>query len=260
MDPKLSRDGPIATVTLANPATLNALGPRDCAALVAAFDSLAADPSVRAAILTGEGRAFCSGANMQDAAAEIPAGHAPDLQAIVERFYNPLAERLRTLPFPLVSAVNGVAAGIGCAYALAADLVLAAEGASFAFAFGRVGLVPDGGLTWLLPRLVGRARAAELVLLGEPLPARTAVDWGLINRCVADADLAEAALALARALAEAPASLALTRRLLRDSPDTGWHGQLAAEAAAQGEAGRTEDFREGVSAFLQRRRPRFSGR
>jgi 2-(1,2-epoxy-1,2-dihydrophenyl)acetyl-CoA isomerase len=250
----------VATVTLADPATLNALGPMDCRALVEAFDGLAADPGVRAAILTGEGRAFCSGANMQDAAAEIPAGGVADLEAAVLQFYNPLAERLRTLPFPLVAAVNGIAAGIGCAYALAADIVVAAESASFAFAFRRVGLVPDGGSTWLLPRLVGQARAMELVLLGEPLPALRALEWGLIARCVPDAELAETTRALAAHLAEGPAALGLTRRLVWDALDRDFTGQLAAEAAAQGEAGRSDDFREGVHAFLERRKPRFSGR
>jgi 2-(1,2-epoxy-1,2-dihydrophenyl)acetyl-CoA isomerase len=250
----------VATVTLANPATLNALGPKDCRALIEAFDALAADEAVRAAILTGEGRAFCSGANMQDAAAEIPAGRVADLEAAVTRFYNPLAMRLRTLPFPLVAAVNGVAAGIGCAYALAADLVVAAESASFAFAFRRVGLVPDGGSTWLLPRLVGQARAMELVMLGEPLPAERALAWGLIARCVADHALAETAHALAANLAEGPAALGQTRRLMWEALDRDFPDQLAAEARAQGEAGRSDDFREGVHAFLERRKPRFSGR
>ncbi|HTK34204.1 MAG TPA: enoyl-CoA hydratase-related protein [Caulobacteraceae bacterium] len=254
-------DGTVAIVALADPSTLNAIGPGLCAALTEAFRALAAGGEVRAAILTGEGRAFCSGANLMDASATIPAeGGPPDLERVVQRYYNPLVETLRALPFPLLTAVNGPAAGIGCALALAGDLAVAAEGASFTPAFRRVGLVPDGGTTWLLPRLVGRARAMEMVLLGETFSAARALEWGLINRCVADAELAPTALRLARNLAEGPASLALTRRLMWDSLDRTWPEQLAAEAAAQGTAGRTEDFKEGVAAFLQKRPPQFSGR
>ena len=254
-------DGAVAVVALSDPSTLNAVGPSLCVALTEAFEALAAAGEVRAAILTGRGRAVCSGANLMDAAAAIPAaGGLPDLQAVVERFYNPLLETLRALPFPLVTAVNGVAAGIGCPIALAGDIVVAAESASFNAAFRRVGLVPDGGTTWLLSRLVGRARAMEMVLLGESVGAARAVDWGLINRCVPDADLMDSALAIARNLADGPASLAMTRRLMWDGLDRGWSDQLAAEAAAQGAAGRTEDFREGVAAFLQKRPPRFTGR
>jgi 2-(1,2-epoxy-1,2-dihydrophenyl)acetyl-CoA isomerase len=257
----LTIDGAVAIVALADPATLNAVGPSLCVALVETFEALAAAGEVRAAILTGEGRAFCSGANLMDAAAAIPsAGGLPDLQGVVERFYNPLAETLRALPFPLVTAVNGVAAGIGCAFALAGDLVVAGEGASFTPAFRRVGLVPDGGTTWLLPRLVGRARAMEMVLLGETLGAAKALEWGLINRCVPDMELMPVALGLARNLADGPASLGLTRRLMWQALDRSWSDQLAAEAEAQGMAGRTEDFKEGVAAFLQKRPPQFSGR
>jgi 2-(1,2-epoxy-1,2-dihydrophenyl)acetyl-CoA isomerase len=254
-------DGQVAIVTLADPATLNALGPSLCAALIEAFDALTAAGEVRAAILTGEGRAFCSGANLLDAAAAFPsAGGLPDLQAVVERFYNPLVDTLRALPFPLVTAVNGVAAGIGCAIALSGDLIVAAEGASFTPAFRRVGLVPDGGTTWLLPRLVGPARAMEMMLLGEAVSPAKALEWGMINRCVADAELMPTALRLAQNLAEGPASLGMTRRLMHEGLDRSWSSQIAAEAIAQGLAGRTEDFREGVGAFLQKRPPTFSGR
>lgn len=256
---KLARDGDVALVTLDDPASLNALGPDLCVGLVETFGELAADGRTRAAVLTGEGRAFSSGANLAEAASLLAGGGEPDLQALVERFYNPVAERLRDLPFPLVTAVNGVAAGIGCAFALAGDLIVAADGASFSVAFRRVGLVPDGGTTWLLPRRVGLARAMEMVLLGESVDAAQALDWGLINRCVPAEALMPEALAIARRLAEGPAALAAARRLLREGLDRPWGDQLAAEAAAQGAAGRTADFREGVTAFLQKREPRFRG-
>ena len=254
-------DGAVAIVALSDPSTLNAIGPGLCTALTQAFEALAAEGAVRAAILTGRGRAFCSGANLADAAALAPAdGGLPDLQRVVERFYNPLLRTLNTLPFPLVTAVNGVAAGIGCPVALAGDLVVAGESAGFNAGFRRIGLVPDGGTTWLLSRLVGRARAMEMVLLGETIGAERALDWGLINRRVPDADLMGAALAIARNLAEGPQSLGPTRILMREGLDRSWSDQVAAEAVAQGAAGRTEDFREGVMAFLQKRPPAFRGR
>jgi 2-(1,2-epoxy-1,2-dihydrophenyl)acetyl-CoA isomerase len=259
---KLSFDGAVAVVTLADPGTLNALGPALCDQLAGVLAQLSrGDGGARAMVLTGEGRAFCSGANLSDAAAAIPAqGSEPDLQGVVERFYNPLADQLRRLDLPLVTAVNGVAAGIGCTLALMGDLIVMAETAALVPAFRRVGLVPDGGATWLLPRLVGRARAMEMVLLGEPLAAPKALEWGLVNRCVPAEAVMETALALAARLADGPASLALTRRLIWDGLDAAWADQLAAEARAQGAAGRTEDFREGVSAFLDKRPPAFRGR
>ena len=260
MDPRLrlAHDGAVAIVTLADPATLNSLGPDLCASLIGLFEALAASGEVRAAVLTGEGRAFSSGGNLLDIAKA--ADGAGDVQDYVERLYNPLAETLRGLPFPLVTAINGVAAGIGCAYALAGDLVIAAESASFNVAFRRIGLVPDGGSTWLLPRLIGHARAMEMVMLGETIAAPRALEWGMINRCVPDAELPAAALALAHRLAEGPAALVLARRLMWKSSEASWSEQLAAEAVAQGAASRTQDFREGVASFLEKRGPRFSGR
>lgn len=259
---KLSHHGAVAVVALADPATLNALGPSLCEQLTQTLARLSAgEGGARAVVLTGEGRAFCSGANLGDAAATLSAeGGEPDLQAVVERFYNPLADQLRALGLPLVTAVNGVAAGIGCSFALMGDLIVMAEDAVFVPAFRRVGLVPDGGATWLLPRLIGRARAMEMVLLGEPVPAAKALDWGLVNRCVPAPELMTAALALATSLAEGPASLAATRRLVWEGLDADWAGHLATEAQAQGAAGRTDDFKEGVAAFLGKRPPVFRGR
>ena len=156
--------------------------------------------------------------------------------------------------------MNGVAAGVGVSLALACDLVVAAESSYFLLAFRRIGLVPDGGATWLLPRMIGKARAMELMLLGEKLPAATALDWGLINRCVPDADLMPKAMELAHALASGPKSLGMTRNLIWDSLDAEWHDQVEAEAYAQGTAGRTEDAREGIMAFAQKRPAQFKGK
>lgn len=258
----LTHDGPVAIVALADPETLNALGPALCEELTDLLARLSAgEGGARAVVLTGEGRAFCSGANLGDAAAVLADRQAePDLKSLVEQYYNPLADQLRRLELPLVVAVNGVAAGIGASFALMGDLIVMAEDAVLVPAFRRVGLVPDGGATWVLPRLIGRARAAEMMLLGEALPAIQALEWGLINRVAPRSALMATALALAHSLAEGPASLAMTRRLIWDGLDANWTDHLAAEAEAQGRAGRTEDFKEGVAAFLQKRSPAFKGR
>ena len=167
---------------------------------------------------------------------------------------------LRELPVPLVTAVNGAAAGIGCSLALVGDLIVASESAYFLQAFRRIGLVPDGGATWMLPRMIGRARAMEMTLLGEKVDARTALEWGLINRVTPDADLMDVARGLARKLADGPVSLRLTRRLVQAGETATWEDQLRAEREAQREAGRTADFVEGVHAFFQKRPAQFTGR
>jgi 2-(1,2-epoxy-1,2-dihydrophenyl)acetyl-CoA isomerase len=161
---------------------------------------------------------------------------------------------------PIVTAINGPAAGIGCSIALLGDIVVAAESAYFLQAFRRIGLVPDGGSTYLLPRLVGKARAMEMMLLGDKIPAATALSWGLVNRCVADAELMPAARAIAQELANGPAALSIIRRLVWDSLDADWADQLNTERRAQRAAGKTDDFIEGVSAFLQKRPAAFKGR
>jgi len=252
----------VAIITLNDPGTLNAAGIELMNDVNAAFDAAIADPEVRAIVITGEGRGFCSGANLGGDRSATPTGggvsSGPN-QALL-RVYNPFVSKVRRSPKPLVAAVNGVAAGVGVSLALVCDLVVAAESAYFLLAFRRIGLVPDGGATWLLPRLVGKARAMELMLLGEKLPAATALDWGLINRCVPDADVLETAMGLARALASGPASLGMTRNLVWDALEAEWHAQVEAEAYAQGDAGRTQDAGEGIMAFVQKRPAKFTGK
>ncbi len=258
-----AQDG-VAVITLSDPATLNAASPEVARELALAFGAVAAGQvEARAVILTGEGRGFCSGANLSAGATAgrpMDPDGKPDAGAALESVYNPLMTLLRDFPLPIVTAVNGPAAGIGCSLALIGDIVVAADSAYFLQAFRRIGLVPDGGSTYLLPRLVGKARAMEMMLLGDKIPAATALDWGLINRCVADADLMPTALGLARTLAEGPVSLGAIRRLVWDSLDADWIGQLHAERHAQRACGKSEDFIEGVSAFLQKRPAAFKGR
>ena len=258
----IANEGGVRIITLNDPGTLNAAGLELMSDLRSAMDKAIADPAVRAIVLTGEGRGFCSGANLSgrgDSGGDAVAASDGPNQALL-RTYNPFVSSIRRSPKPLVAAVNGVAAGVGVSLALACDLVVAAESSYFLLAFRRIGLVPDGGATWLLPRLVGKARAMELMLLGEKLPAATALDWGLINRCVPDAELMPKAMELANALANGPKSLGLTRNLIWDSLDADWHDQVEAEAYAQGVAGRTEDAREGIMAFVQKRPAAFKGK
>ncbi|MGE0047074.1 MAG: enoyl-CoA hydratase-related protein, partial [Hyphomonadaceae bacterium] len=182
-----------------------------------------------------------------------------DAGAALETIYNPLVTFIRDLPIPIVTAVNGAAAGVGCSLALLGDIIVAGESAYFLQAFRRIGLVPDGGSTYLLPRAIGRARAMEMMLLGEKVPAKTALEWGLINRCVPDGELQAAARELALQLANGPKSLAMIRKIAWSSLDAHWKDQLALERDTQREAGQTADFMEGVAAFLQKRPAKFTG-
>jgi 2-(1,2-epoxy-1,2-dihydrophenyl)acetyl-CoA isomerase len=258
---KVAIDGGVAILTLNDPAALNAANTGMTSALTAAFERIASgDLAVRAVVLTGEGRAFCSGANLSASGSLTSAEGPRDVGDTLRDVYNPLVNAMRDLPCPIVAAVNGPAVGIGCAFALAADLIVAGESAYFQLSFNRIGLIPDGGSTYLLPRLIGKARAMEMALLGERVGARQALDWGLINRCVADADLAASALALAKQLAGGPMSLRLIRRAMWASLDAGWAEQLEVEIQAQREAGYSQDFVEGVAAFRQKRPPVFQGR
>ena len=257
---KTSTDAGVGVITLSDPGTLNAAGLDLMADLTAAFQDFAYGDKVRAIVITGEGRGFCSGANLSGGSVGGRSEPSSGPNQGLLGSYNPFVAAVRRSPKPLVSAVNGVAAGVGVSLALAADLTVAAESAYFLLAFRRIGLMPDGGATWLLPRLIGKARAMELMLLGEKLPAKTAAEWGLINKCVPDAELMDAAMQYARALADGPASLGLTRNLIWESLDSAWHEQLEAEAYAQGAAQRTADAREGVKAFVEKRPAKFTGR
>jgi len=250
----------VATVTLNRPDKLNAFNEAMHGELASALDRIEGDGAVRAVLLTGAGRGFCAGQDLGDRV--MGEGQAPvDLGDTLERLYNPLIRRIAGLDRPVLCAVNGVAAGAGANLALACDIVLAGRSAAFIQAFCRIGLVPDSGGTWLLPRLVGRARARGLALLGETLPAEQAEAWGLIWRCVDDARLMEEARVLAQHLANQPTKgLGLIKRALDASSDNDLDAQLDLERDLQREAGRTEDYREGARAFLEKRRPAFKGR
>jgi len=263
---KVSQEGTITVITLADPATMNAAGADTAAELLQAFKVAAAGAGrARAILLTGEGRGFCSGANLSGGPGAAGAGARDgdgknDAGAALETIYNPLVTYIREMPVPLVTAVNGAAAGVGCSLALLGDLIIAAESAYFLQAFRRIGLVPDGGSTYLLPRMIGKARAMEMALLGERVPAAQALEWGLVNRVVPDAELMGEAMKFAKALADGPASLGLTRQLMLASLDGEWADQLHRERVAQRDAGKTEDFAEGVGAFLGKRPAVFKGR
>jgi 2-(1,2-epoxy-1,2-dihydrophenyl)acetyl-CoA isomerase len=220
----------------------------------------AADAAVRAVVVTGAGRAFSSGADLK-AGFEPTADGAPDVRTRLTQRYHPIITGIRRMPKPVVAAVNGPAVGIGCSLALACDLVLAAESAYFLLAFVNIGLVPDGGSSVLVPERIGFARAAEMAMLGERVPARQALEWGLVNRVVPDAELAEEARALAERLAAGPTrSYAGSKRQLNAWRFARMEEQLELEASIQQEMAGSGDFREGVQAFLERRSPRFQGR
>jgi 2-(1,2-epoxy-1,2-dihydrophenyl)acetyl-CoA isomerase len=246
----------VATITLNRPDALNALTVPMKVALLAALRQVERDRSVRAVILTGAGRAFCAG---QDLRERLQPDAAP-LGVEVRERYNPIIRAMRSLPKPIVAAINGVAAGAGASLAMAADIRIAAESASFALAFGRVGLVPDSGATWFLPRLVGTTRAAELALLGEPVPAADALRLGIVGRVVPGEGLeAEARSVAGRLAAGAPRAMALTKRALNAAWGTDLDAALDYEAHLQDLAGRTKDHAEGLAAFVEKRTPQFSG-
>ena len=250
----------VAEVTLDRPDVLNSFNRLMAAELQGVLALVADDAAVRAVLLTGAGRAFCAG---QDLAEAMPqdGSVAPRIEDIVRGSYNPVVRAIRALEKPVVAAVNGVAAGAGANLALACDIVLAADTASFIQAFSRIGLVPDTGGTYFLPRLVGTARATALAMLGDKLSAADAHAMGMIWRVVPAAALADEARTLARHLATQPTrALGLIKRLMNGSTTNDLATQLELEAALQGEAGGTEDYREGVSAFLEKRRATFVGR
>jgi 2-(1,2-epoxy-1,2-dihydrophenyl)acetyl-CoA isomerase len=246
----------VATITLDRPDALNALTIPLKHELLAALDRSASDPAVRAIVLTGAGRAFCAG---QDLRERLEPG-APPLEVELRERYNPIILAMRALEKPIVGAINGVAAGAGASLAFACDLRLASEGASFLLAFGRIGLIPDSGATWFLPRLIGAARAAELALLGDTVTAAEAERFGLVTRVVpADTLLAEARAVAVRLAEMAPRALALTKRALEQTWNASLEEQLETEAELQGIAGATADHAEGIDAFAEKRPPRFTG-
>jgi len=249
----------VGTLTLNRPDRLNSFNERMHEEVAAALGTVEGDAAIRALLITGAGRGFCAGQdlNLRDAGTtgDFDAG------AALERYYNPLIRRLRALEKPIVAAVNGPAAGAGANIAFACDIVIAARGASFLQAFCRLGLVPDAGGTWFLPRLAGAARAMGMAMLGEPLPAEKAAEWGLIWKVVDDDKLMAEARGLAGKLAQGPTiGLGLIKQALNRSLANDLDAQLDVERDLQRVAARSEDFREGVAAFLGKRPAKFKGR
>jgi 2-(1,2-epoxy-1,2-dihydrophenyl)acetyl-CoA isomerase len=245
-------DGPVAIVALNRPERLNALSYELVERLHATLSELNATPQARAVVLTGTGRAFCSGADLRSG--------ERDPEDVLRTFYTPLLTTMRAMEIPLVAAVNGPAVGAAVGLALACDLRVAARGASFLLPFTGIGLVPDAGTTWMLPRAVGATRAAEMCLTGRAVPADEALSWGLVNAIADDGEVVPAAVALAQTVAARSTSVGAARQLLLTSGERTFSEQLDAEATAQGIAGREPDFADARQAFVERRPPQFAPR
>lgn len=249
-------DGGVARLTLNRPDRLNSFTVQMHGEVADALDQL---EGARCLVITGAGRGFCAGQDLNDRA--VAPGEAVDLGDSVEKFYNPLIRRLTTLPIPVIARVNGVAAGAGANIALACDIVIAAKSAKFIQSFAAIGLIPDSGGTWVLPRLVGQARALGLALTGEPLPAEKAAEWGLIWKAVEDDQLdAEVDALAAKFAAGAPRGLAAIKRMIRESWGQSLDQELERQRDAMRELGFSEDYREGVRAFMEKRAPNFTGK
>lgn len=249
-----------ARLTLNRPERLNSFTVQMHGEVADALTRIETDDAIRAVVITGAGRGFCAGQDLSDRAV-APGGDAVDLGDSVERFYAPLIRRITSLPKPVIAAVNGVAAGAGANIALACDVVIASRSAKFIQSFANIGLIPDSGGTWVLPRLVGQARALGLALTGEPLPAETAEQWGLIWKCVDDEALQDEVATLAARFATGPTrGLARTKELIRASSLRSLDAQLDIERDAMRELGFSHDYQEGVAAFTAKRQPVFTGR
>lgn len=260
MTVQTERRGGVYTIILDRPDAMNAVDKQLGAELLAALQTARADDEVRAVVLTGNGRAFSSGADLK-AGFDPGPDNRPDLGGALRERFHPIIHALRELPKPVVAKVNGAAAGIGCSFALACDLIVASERAYFLLAFVNIGLAPDGGSSFLIPERIGFARAAEMALLGERIPAAQALEWGLITRVVADSELTAEVDALADRLATGPTrSYAATKRQLNAWQFSRMAEQLELEATLQQELVGTDDFVEGVAAFVQKRPPSFQGR
>ena len=250
----------VARLTLNRPDRLNSFNVQMHGEVRDALAKLKGNSEARVLVLTGAGRGFCAGQDLGDRAV-APGGQGVDLGDSIENYYKPLVLALRNLPMPVIGAINGVAAGAGANIALACDLVIAAKSASFVQAFSKLGLVPDSGGTWFLPRLLGNARAMGLAMLGDKLPAEQAAQWGLIWRCVEDADFKSTVDQLATQLAAAPTrGLARTKQAIYESWSHTLEQQLDQERDFQRELGRSQDYAEGVAAFTEKRTPKFTGR
>ncbi len=248
--------GNVAKITFNRPEVYNSFNREMSMEFQQILDECGTDPEVRAIYLTGAGKAFCAGQDLQ----EVVSDDAPSLQVILEEHFNPIVKRIRAIEKPVIGAVNGVAAGAGANFALACDITVAQKSALFIQAFSKIGLIPDSGGTYFLPRLIGRQRAAALMMLGEKVTAEDAVTMGMIYKAFPDKSFPKESWAIAETLSQMPTkALGLTKRALNYSPEKDLDNQLDIEDTLQQEAGMTEDFREGVQAFIEKRKPNFKG-